>query len=191
MQENVEVTNGQVNVFDIVATDADGDDVSLTVTGVDASAFTISDSDTLSFVTAPDFANPSDVNGDNVYMIVLEATDGERVTTSNQIEITVLEVNNPPVISDLQTSYSLDENVAEIATFSVTDPENNQLTIGVSGDDSTGFSVVSNLLYFDGGLNYEDPTDSDTNNVYVVTVFADDGFNRTTQDCRDYNFRCS
>ena len=182
LQENVEVTNGQVNVFDIVATDADGDDISLSVTGVDASAFTISDSDTLSFVTAPDFANPSDVNGDNVYMIVLEATDGERVTASNQIEITVLEVNNPPVISDLQTSYSLDENVAEIATFTVTDPENNQLTIGVSGDDSTGFSVVSNLLYFDGGLNYEDPTDSDTNNVYIVTVFADDGFNRTTQD---------
>ena len=182
LQESVEVTNGQVNVFDIVATDADGDDVSLSVTGVDASAFTISDSGTLSFVTAPDFANPSDVNGDNVYMIVLEATDGERVTASNQIEITVLEVNNPPVISDLQTSYSLDENVADIATFSVTDPENNQLTIGVSGDDSTGFSVVSNLLYFDGGLNYEDPTDSDTNNVYIVTVFADDGFNRTTQD---------
>ena len=115
-------------------------------------------------------------------MIVLEATDGERITSSNQIEITVLEVNNPPVISDLLTSYTLDENIAEIATFSVTDPESNQLTIGVSGDDSVGFSVVSNLLYFEGGLNYESPSDSDADNVYTVTVFADDGFNRTTQD---------
>ena len=78
LQESVEVTNGQVNVFDIVATDADGDDISLSVTGVDASAFIISDSDTLAFATAPDFANPSDQNGDNVYMIVLEATDGEK-----------------------------------------------------------------------------------------------------------------
>ena len=182
LQESVEVTNGQVNVFDIVATDADGDDISLSVTGVDASAFIISDSDTLAFATAPDFANPSDQNGDNVYMIVLEATDGERITSSNQIEITVLEVNNPPVISDLLTSYTLDENIAEIATFTVTDPESNQLTIGVSGDDSAGFSVVSNLLFFEGGLNYESPLDSDTDNVYTVTVFADDGFNRTTQD---------
>ena len=182
LQESVEVTNGQVNVFDIVATDADGDDISLSVTGVDASAFIISDSDTLAFATAPDFANPSDQNGDNVYMIVLEATDGERITSSNQIEITVLEVNNPPVISDLLTSYTLDENIAEIATFTVTDPESNQLTIGVSGDDSAGFSVVSNLLFFEGGLNYESPLDSDADNVYTVTVFADDGFNRTTQD---------
>ena len=182
LQESVEVTNGQVNVFDIIATDADGDDISLSVTGVDASAFIISDSDTLAFATAPDFANPSDQNGDNVYMIVLEATDGERITSSNQIEITVLEVNNPPVISDLLTSYTLDENIAEIATFTVTDPESNQLTIGVSGDDSAGFSVVSNLLFFEGGLNYESPLDSDADNVYTVTVFADDGFNRTTQD---------
>ena len=182
LQESIEVTNGQVNVFDIVATDADGDDISLSVTGVDASAFIISDSDTLAFATAPDFANPSDQNGDNVYMIVLEATDGERITSSNQIEITVLEVNNPPVISDLLTSYTLDENIAEIATFTVTDPESNQLTIGVSGDDSAGFSVVSNLLFFEGGLNYESPLDSDADNVYTVTVFADDGFNRTTQD---------
>ena len=182
LQESIEVTNGQVNVFDIVATDADGDDISLSVTGVDASAFIISDSDTLSFASAPDFANPSDENGDNVYLIVLEATDGERITPSNQIEITVLEVNNPPVISDLLTSYTLDENTAEIATFTVTDPESNQLTIGVSGDDSAGFSVVSNLLYYEGGLNYESPSDSDADNVYTITVFADDGFNRTTQD---------
>ena len=57
-------------------------------------------------------------------MIVLEATDGERITSTNQIEITVLEVNDPPVISDLQTSYLLQENLGEIATFTVTDPEN-------------------------------------------------------------------
>ena len=182
LQENIDVTNGQTNVFDIVVTDADGDDITLSVTGVDSSAFSISESDTLYFVTAPDFANPSDVNGDNVYMIVLEATDGERITSTNQIEITVLEVNDPPVISDLQTSYLLQENIGEIATFTVTDPENNDLTLGVSGDDSTGFSIVSNLLYYEGGLDFENPSDADKNNIYNITVFADDGFNRTTQD---------
>ena len=37
-------------------------------------------------------------------------------------------------------------------------------------------------MYFEGGLNYESPSDSDGDNVYTITVFADDGFNRTTQD---------
>jgi len=179
---NIEVTNGQSNVLEISTTDADGDDVSLSKGGTDSSLFSISDSGNLSFTTAPDFANPSDSNGDNVYKLNISASDGSFTTTSDELSITVLEVNNPPVISDLQTSYTLDENIAEIATFTVTDPESNQLTIGVSGDDSAGFSVVSNLLYFEGGLNYESPLDSDADNVYTVTVFADDGFNRTTQD---------
>ncbi len=182
LSTSVEVTNGQTNVFDITTTDADGDDVTLTKAGTDSSAFTISDSGSLSFSSAPDFANPTDSDGDNVYKLNIVASDGSFTTSSDEISITVLEVNNPPVINDLQTSYTLDENIAEIATFSVTDPENNQLTVGVSGDDSTGFSVVSNLLYFEGGLNYESPSDTDTNNIYTVTVFADDGFNRTTQD---------
>ena len=93
-----------------------------------------------------------------------------------------MEVNDPPVISDLQTSYSLEENISDIATFSVTDPENNQLEIGVSGEDSEGFSVVSNLLFYEGGLNFENPTDTNADNAYTITIYADDGFNRTTQD---------
>lgn len=182
LSTNIEVTNGQSNVLDISTTDADGDDVTFSKSGTDSSLFSISDSGNLSFTSAPNFANPSDSNGDNIYKLNISISDGSFTTTSDEISITVLEVNNPPVISDLQTSYTLDENIAEIATFSVTDPESNQLTIGVSGDDSAGFSVVSNLLYFEGGLNYESPSDSNTDNVYTVTVFADDGFNRTTQD---------
>ncbi len=178
----VDVTNGQTNVFDISTTDADGDDVSLSKAGEDSSLFTISDSGNLSFTNAPDFANPGDNNGDNVYKLTIVASDGSFTTNSDEVSITVLEVNDPPVISDLQTSYSLDENISDIATFSVTDPENNQLEIGVSGEDSEGFSVVSNLLFYEGGLNFENPTDANADNSYLITIYADDGFNRTTQD---------
>ena len=126
--------------------------------------------------------SPGDNNGDNVYKLTIAASDGSFTTNSDEISITVLEVNDPPVISDLQTSYSLEENISDIATFSVTDPENNQLEIGVSGEDSEGFSVVSNLLYYEGGLNFENPTDANADNSYLITIYADDGFNRTTQD---------
>ena len=182
LSSSVEVTNGQTNVFDISTTDADGDDVTLSKAGTDSSAFTITDSGNLSFTSAPDFANPTDNDGDNVYKLNITASDGSFTTTSDEVSITVLEVNNPPVINDLQTSYSHSENTIEMATFSVSDPENNTLTVGVSGDDSTGFVVEDNsILKYIGGVNFENPTDSDANNVYNIQVFADDGFNRTTQ----------
>ncbi len=183
LSTSVEVTNGQTNVFDISTNDADGDDVTLSKAGTDSSVFTISDSGSLSFTSAPDFANPTDSDGDNVYKLNIVASDGSFTTNSDEISITVLEVNNPPVINDLQTSYSHSENTIEMATFSVSDPENNTLTVGVSGDDSTGFIVEDNsILKYVGGVNFENPTDSDGNNVYNIQVFADDGFNRTTQD---------
>jgi len=183
LSTSVEVTNGQTNVFDITTTDADGDDVTLSKAGTDSSVFTISDSGSLSFSSAPDFANPTDSDGDNVYKLNIVASDGSFTTSSDEISITVLEVNNPPVINDLQTSYSHSENTIEMATFSVSDPENNTLTVGVTGDDSSGFIVEDNsILKYVGGVNFENPTDTDANNVYNIQVFADDGFNRTTQD---------
>ena len=86
------------------------------------------------------------------------------------------------MISGLESSYTLSENTEDIASFSVSDPENNSITVGVSGDDSTNFIVVDSVLKYSGGLNFENPTDSNADNVYELEVFADDGFNRTTQN---------
>lgn len=178
---SVEVTNGQSNVFDISTSDADGDEVTLGKIGTDEALFSIIDN-SLSFTSAPDFSNPQDNDGDNVYKLSITAEDGSYTTISEEISITVLEVNNPPVISGLESSYTLSENTEDIASFSVSDPENNSITVGVSGDDSTNFIVVDNVLKYSGGLNFENPTDSNTDNVYELEVFADDGFNRTTQN---------
>ena len=178
---SVEVTNGQSNVFDISTSDADGDEVTLGKIGTDEALFSIIDN-SLSFTSAPDFSNPQDNDGDNVYKLSITAEDGSYTTISEEISITVLEVNNPPVISGLESSYTLSENTEDIASFSVSDPENNSITVGVSGDDSTNFIVVDNVLKYSGGLNFENPTDSNADNVYELEVFADDGFNRTTQN---------
>ena len=180
--QSIDVTNGQSNIFDISTSDADGDDISLSKTGLDESSFIISDSGNLSFVSAPDFSNPTDSDGDNIYKFNLVASDDLFSTISDEISITVLEKNDPPIINELQSSYSLDENITEIATFSATDPENGTISLGVSGEDSEGFSINESTLIYASGLNFESPTDANGDNVYVVTVFADDGFNRTTQN---------
>ena len=179
LNTSVEVTNGQSKVFDISYEDLDGDDVSLSKTGLDSSLFTVSD-DSLSFVSAPDFSNPQDSDNDNIYKLSLVAEDGSFSTTSDEISITVLEVNDPPIISGLDSSYSHSENIEDIASFTVTDPENSTLNIGVSGDDATNFAIVDNTLKFSNGANFESPTDLNGDNVYDVEVFADDGFNRTS-----------
>ncbi len=181
LASSVEVTNGQSNVLDIITEDADGDEVTLGKIGTDEALFSIIN-DSLSFISAPDFSNPQDNDGDNVYKLSITAEDDSFTTTSEEISITVLEVNNPPVISGLESSYTLSENTEDIATFSVTDPENNSITVGVSGDDSTNFVVEDNVLKYSGGANFENPTDSNTDNIYELIVFADDGFNRTTQN---------
>ena len=185
LSTEIEVTNGQTNVTDVTTTDADGDDISLTVIGTDGALFDISDSGNLSFKSAPDFSNPGDSDGDNAYKINISATDGSYTTESEEITISVSEVNNPPNINDLLSSYSHEENTEQLAVFTVTDPENNNVNVGVSGDDAFGFFVepLENnwVLKYEGGINFENPTDSDSNNVYSITIFADDGVNLTTQ----------
>ena len=59
----------------------------------------------------------------------------------------------------------------------MTDPEGNSITVGVSGDDSSGFTIENNTLKYSGGANFENPTDSNNDNTYNLIVFADDGFN--------------
>ena len=77
--------------------------------GVDGARFSITDAGVLSFKSAPNYENPSDSGGNNVYNLVVTATSGtgSRVRTATQsIVVTVIDVNEPnspatgkPVIS--------------------------------------------------------------------------------------------
>ena len=102
-----------IKVYDITVTDADGDEVSLITGGTDGSLFTISDAG-MSFTNAPDYSNPLDSDADNVYKLIVTASDGLNSTNSSEISVTVLEVNNPPQISDLPSSITLDETSIDV-----------------------------------------------------------------------------
>ena len=64
---------------------------SWTLSGEDAGSFTISGGD-LSFRSAPDFENPGSANGDNVYMVTVEANNGNGGAT---LDVTVTVTNDP------------------------------------------------------------------------------------------------
>ncbi len=92
----ITVIEGNTAVTDVNATDAES--MSLTysiIGGADAALFTIDPTTgVLTFITAPNLATPSDVGGDNVYDVVVQASDG----TAADTQAIAVTVTNAPVI---------------------------------------------------------------------------------------------
>ena len=77
-------------VYTAMATDADGDSITFSISGGDdQGAFAIdAASGALSFATAPDVSAPADADGDNVYLVELTASDGvDDATLALQITV--------------------------------------------------------------------------------------------------------
>ena len=60
-----DVQENQTEAFTVTAGDPDGDQISFSLSGTDASNFSIDSSGDVSFNTAPDFENPADEGVDN------------------------------------------------------------------------------------------------------------------------------
>ena len=84
------VTENTTSVTTISASDAQGDSLSFSLTGNDASLFSISNAGAVAFSSSPDYENPSDTNNDNVYEINVVVSDG---TLSSSLGL-VITVNN-------------------------------------------------------------------------------------------------
>ena len=75
-----------------VASDADGDTLSYSISGEDADSFTGSSSGAVSFVSAPDFESPQDADTNNVYEISINVSDGSAIA-SLEVSISVTDVD--------------------------------------------------------------------------------------------------
>lgn len=79
-------------VYQATATDPQGSAVTFAIGGADAARFTITGAGALSFVASPDFEAPADAGANNVYDLVLIASDG---SLTSQIALTVTVTNQP------------------------------------------------------------------------------------------------
>jgi parallel beta-helix repeat protein len=89
-------------VMPVTAIDADlpGQAVAYSlVGGADQARFAITPGGVLSFVQAPDFEAPTDANGDNVYEVTVEASDGTGGATTQAISVTVTSSDPPPPVN--------------------------------------------------------------------------------------------
>ena len=139
------------------------------------------------------------------YQGFVTARDSFGASATIRVTITVNDVNEPPLVSG-DPFVSFTEHVADpVATYSVTDPENNTpITWQVSGVDVNVFMInAAGELSFlnppftppevDPGFecrfenwvpvpDYENPIDSGEDNVYKLNVRATDSANNVSED---------
>ena len=174
--ENLSV---QSVAYTAMADDADDDPLTYSLSGTDADRFTINPgTGEVRFSAVPDYENPADDDGDNVYDVTVTASDGE-CSTDHAVAITVTDENEPPVF-DSPNSASVEENLSvgsAAYTAVARDPEGAALTYGLSGTDADDFTIdaVTGEVRFRVVPNFEAAADADEDNVYDVTVTASDG----------------
>ena len=66
-------------------------------------------------------------------------------------------------------------DTAPVEAFTAVDPEGESITWTWSGTDMDQFDLEDGVLKFKNTPDYENPTDSNTDNIYEVTVSASDG----------------
>ena len=177
-------------VTTVVATDLDNDPISFSIVGgIDGGLFAINSvTGVLTFNTAPDYEAPSDANQDNVYQIVISASDG--VNSSLQtLAVSVANLNdNAPVVTSYSGAalvmISLDENVPGAATITASDADGSTLTYQIAGGDDAGQFVIdanTGQLSFASNPDYEVPLDANGDNIYNVSVSVSDGVASASQ----------
>ncbi len=90
---DISVQENQTTAFTVTASDPDGDTITFSLSGTDASLLSITSSGVVTFNSAPDYEAPSDANGDNVYEISATVSDGS-LTDSENFRITVTNGNS-------------------------------------------------------------------------------------------------
>ena len=152
--------------------------------GTDGGDFTISQDGELSFRSTPDYERPADSNRDNVYLVTVQASDG-RNYGSLDVTVMVTDQNESnPMVSGRDTLSSRENTTSTLHTYSARDMDRGaEIMWSVRGTDSDDFTIGDKgELSFSSSPNHEQPADSDSDNVYELTVVASDGQNEGTLD---------
>ena len=144
---------------------------------MDARFFAINDRGEFSFKedSPPDFEQPADSGRDNVYNVVVQATDDGNNPATLSVMVTVREVNEGPEVTIGQSSFTIDENQdLPNAVYAGFDPEGGTETRwAVGGTDGGDFTISQEgVLTFRNIPDYERPVDSNRDNVYELHCAA-------------------
>ena len=137
--------------------------------GTDADVFDISNVGVLTFRSPPDYEMSAAADTDNIYMIIVKATDGT-YTDSLDVTVTVTDVDEVPTIEGDATIDYAENGTDDVATYTAMDPEGAMITWSLAGTDAGAFTISSG-----GVLAFRSPPDYETKTTYMVTVKASAG----------------
>ena len=169
----------------VVATDPNEDTLTYTLGGADAASFDIVDTSGQLQTKAP-----LDREDKDTYMVTVTATDPSGLSATVNVTIKVTDVDEAPTImrGGLAISGRMSADYAEdrtdaVETYNASGPDAAMATWDLSGDDAGSFSIdASGVLTFTSQPDYEAMASADGDNVYMVTVEADDGTYTDTHD---------
>jgi VCBS repeat-containing protein len=143
--ENSLITNV---VYQATGSDPDGDPITWSLTGTDASQFNISASGAVTFKVSPNFEAPTDSGSNNTYDFNVVATDPSAASTSKSVAISVSNVSEPVVIGN-DFNFLQSGNDLQITLNGVTQTFSNFFVSGHSGT-STFALGDGNIATFTG-----------------------------------------
>ena len=168
-------------------TDADGDSLTITVTGLPTggtlytadgdevtNGMTLSISQLTGLIFTPD-ANLNDDNTD-FGSFTYSVSDGS-TSTSGTVNISVTPVNDVPEFNS-GPDLNIEENRTEINGLTATDIDGDTLTYSISGGEDQSFFTIdpdTGALVFIDRPDFENAQDSDADNIYIVEITIDDG----------------
>ena len=153
--------------------------------GGDGDFFDIDDNGVLYFTQPPDFDDPADDNGDNVYSFSVHVYDtnpprGQRPGQSfYSVSVRVVNVDEDLEINGPTSVDYAEKGTDPVHTYTVTGAEG-PVSWSLEGGDSNLFSIDNNgTLSFNDSPNYEEPFDSSDapsdQNDYLLSIVVTDG----------------
>ena len=162
----------------VAANDANGDALTYALSGTDAASFDI-DPATGQLMTKVSL----DFETKDSYTVMVTATDPRNLSATTTVTITVTNVDEGFEVSGPAAVDYAENGTDPVATYSVAGPDSDMATWSLEGDDMGDFSISSGgVLTFNSPPDYENPMDMDGDNVYMVTVVANDGAYKDTHD---------
>ena len=148
----------------------------------DNALFTIEPSSgALNFLAAPNHEVHGDADGDGTYNVEIGAYDGSLDTATNlELSVTVTDEPEAPTFASASDEALVSENTSSVfylaeASDDDGDSVSYSLAAGVGDNDLFTIEQSSGQLSFINAPDYENPTDSDPDGTYNVTISASDG----------------
>ena len=169
------IGDGNCPVFNILASDPEGEDLFYTISGPDAAAFQVSSAGAVNTTFGPNYEVPIDENNDGDYQITITVSDGN-LSVSQAITITVTNINEAPFISDYCFDSDVlagcddiyvDENQTSALQINALDPENQTISYSFyndSGNDDNSYFNISSS----GAVTFKTTPDYETKNSYAL-----------------------